>query len=251
MSYSEFMAETIKKSGYSLRQLAGICERKYNQKITASYLSKLQTGGQTPASDDVNIAIARACGIDPEDILFEARLERAPEEVKELVDVLIKQIKGMYIELGKNAIVKKFDTKNDLEKFINMSTRNFVKAMTKEKELMINPLELAAPIKNNTTGEKISEVFAKLSVGVKMLDSSMFPIIQEGAKLELDSAETVKNGDVVSVLLIGENKTLIRTFIKNNHTITLVPANKNFETLILKEKDIKINGKVKSITVDL
>ena len=251
MAYKDFMAETIKNSGHSLRKLVQICKEKYNVKITASYLSKLQTGGQTPASDNVNIAVAKACGIDPEDMLFEASLERAPEDVKKLVDIMVNQIKGMYIELGQNELVKKFDTEHDLEKFLSMNTRQFIRKMLEEEDLLIDPLELNAPIQDKETDEKIGELFAKLSIGLKILDNSMFPLIQQGAKLELDSVETVKNGDIVSITILADNTTFIRTFAKSGDEITLIPANKSFETITIKEKDVIINGRVKSITIDL
>ena len=83
MSYSNFLSKTIKESGYSLRDIATLCEKQCNVKITASYLSKLQKeGNKNPASEPVNIAIAKVCKINPDDLLFEADMERAPESVK-------------------------------------------------------------------------------------------------------------------------------------------------------------------------
>ena len=52
MSYSSYLSNIIKESGYSLRDIASLCEKKYNVEITASYLSKLQKGSQTPASKE-------------------------------------------------------------------------------------------------------------------------------------------------------------------------------------------------------
>ena len=56
----------------------------YGVSINPSYISKLRTGKQPPASDDVNIAIAKACGFEKqiEDFLFEAYLEKSPEYIK-------------------------------------------------------------------------------------------------------------------------------------------------------------------------
>lgn len=253
MSYANFLSNTIKNSGYSLRAIASLCEKKYNIKITASYLSRLQQkGNKNPASERVNIAIAKVCGINPDDLIFEADLERAPESVKNIVDLMVNYIKSMYISLIPNVNIK--DSKaqemfqSEMNKYINMGTREFITEMLNQDIDMEKPLEKDFSI-SEEDNEILNEMFMKFTVGIKMLDNSMFPIIKQGAKIELVKLDEYSNGDIVSVEL--NNTNLIRTYVKSGNNIVLIPANQDFETLTVPKKDIEIKGKVKSYTIDL
>lgn len=253
MSYANFLSNTIKNSGYSLRAIASLCEKKYNIKITASYLSRLQQkGNKNPASERVNIAIAKVCGINPDDLIFEADLERAPESVKNIVDLMVNYIKSMYISLIPNVNIK--DSKaqemfeSEMNKYINMGTREFITEMLNQDIDMEKPLEKDFSI-SEENNEILNEMFMKFTVGIKVLDNSMFPIIKQGAKIELVKLDEYSNGDIVSVEL--NNTNLIRTYVKSGNNIVLIPANQDFETLTVPKKDIEIKGKVKSYTIDL
>lgn len=249
MAYSDFLADTIKNSKKSLRQISMECKNKYDVKVTASYLSKLQTGGQTPASDNVNIAVAKVCGINPDDLLFEANLERAPEDVKKLVNIMVSFIKGMYLSVQGINKTNIPEIDKDIDKYLNMNNRQFINAMLDNNINFQNPLEIDIPLQEETENQ-INDLFMKFSIGFKMLDSSMFPVIREGAKIELDTTAQIKDGDIVAVVL-DDDKYLIRTYVKSGKNIILIPENKSFETLTFKESDIDIKGKVKSITIDL
>lgn len=254
MSYANFLSNTIKNSGYSLRAIASICEKKYNVKITASYLSRLQQeGNRNPASEKVNIAIAKVCGINPDDLIFEADLERAPENVKNIVDLMVNYIKSMYISLMPNVNIK--DTKaqelfeSEMNKYINMGTREFITEMLNQDIDIQKPLEKDFSIFEEDN-ELLNDMFMKFTVGIKMLDNSMFPIIKQGAKLELVKLDEYSNGDIISVQL-NDNTNLIRTYVESGNNVVLIPANQDFETLTIPKKDIEIKGKVKSYTIDL
>lgn len=249
MAYSDFLANTIKNSKKSLRQISMECKNKYDVKATASYLSKLQTGGQTPASDNVNIAIAKVCGINPDDLLFEANLERAPEDVKKLVNTMVSFIKGMYLSVQGINKTNIPEVDKDIDKYLNMNNRQFINAMLDSNINFENPLEIDIPLQEETENQ-INDLFMKFSIGFKMLDNSMFPVIREGAKIELDTVAQIKDGDIVAAVL-NDDKYLIRTYVKSGKNIILIPENKSFETLTFKESDIDIKGKVKSITIDL
>lgn len=249
MAYSDFLANTIKNSKKSLRQISMECKNKYDVKATASYLSKLQTGGQTPASDNVNTAIAKVCGINPDDLLFEANLERAPEDVKKLVNTMVSFIKGMYLSVQGINKTNIPEVDKDIDKYLNMNNRQFINAMLDSNINFENPLEIDIPLQEETENQ-INDLFMKFSIGFKMLDNSMFPVIREGAKIELDTVTQIKDGDIVAAVL-NDDKYLIRTYVKSGKNIILIPENKSFETLTFKESDIDIKGKVKSITIDL
>lgn len=253
MSYSTFLSDIIKDSGKSLRQISLECKNKYNVTATASYISKLQTGSQTPASDKVNIAIAKVCKINPEDLIFEAYFERSPEIVKDTINKMINFIKNMYLSLLTMDDIKRLGIENEIQKYLNMNTRQFVQEMVNDNTDYESPLEINIPMNKSATtsnDEAIKEMFMKFSIGFKMLDSSMIPIIPEGAKIELDNTKELKNGDIV-VVVLDDNNYIIRTYVKNENVITLIPSNKLFETKSYNEKDIIIKGRVKSITTEL
>lgn len=256
MSYSEFLSKIIKESGYSLRKIASLCERKYNVPITASYLSKLQKGTQTPASDKVNIAIAKVCETNPDDLLFEADFERAPESVKQLVNQMVIYLKNFFKSSANQMKAENPKIGNDFEKeisrFLNMSTREFIQSINAYDDFLTssNPFEFSLADISETQNTELENMFMKFSIGKTMLDDSMFPIIKQGAKLELEQLSEYKNGDIVSVLLENE-KNIIRTYVDAGENVVLIPANNEFETITIPKNKIKINGKVKSYTIDL
>lgn len=257
MSYSDFLAKTIKESGYSLRNIASLCEKKCNVKITASYLSKLQKGGQTPASEKVNEAIAKVCRINPDDLLFEAELERAPEMIKKLVNDLISSLKDFLVSTVNSIPVDdenvQASVSEQLNRLLNMSNREFVKSMFQE-DSDINPFDFnllanGMNINTDTPNKTLDNMFMKFSVGIKMLDDSMFPTIRQGSKIELVKLDAYENGDIVAVET-PDNQNLIRTYISTGNKVILIPDNKDFETLTFNKKDIKVKGKVKTCTIE-
>lgn len=255
MSYANFLSNTIKNSGYSLRSIASLCEKKYNVKISAAYLSKLQQEeNKNPASEKVNIAIAKVCGINPDDLIFEADLEKAPESVKNIVELMVDYIKSIYINLIPSINLKDTEKQeifeSEMNRYINMGTREFITEMLNQEDIDIgNPLEQNVLISQEES-DLMQDVFMKFTIGITMLDNSMFPIIKQGAKIELVKLAEYSNGDIVSVEL-KDGKNIIRTYVESGKNVILIPANQDFETLTIPKKDIEIKGKVKSYTVTL
>lgn len=255
MSYANFLSNTIKNSGYSLRSIASLCEKKYNVKISAAYLSKLQQDeNKNPASEKVNIAIAKVCGINPDDLIFEADLEKAPESVKNIVELMVDYIKSIYINLIPSINLKDTEKQeifeSEMNRYINMGTREFITEMLNQEDIDIgNPLEQNVLIPQEES-DLMQDVFMKFTIGITMLDNSMFPIIKQGAKIELVKLAEYSNGDIVSVEL-KNGKNIIRTYVESGKNVILIPANQDFETLTIPKKDIEIKGKVKSYTVTL
>lgn len=255
MSYANFLSNTIKNSGYSLRSIASLCEKKYNVKISAAYLSKLQQEeNKNPASEKVNIAIAKVCGINPDDLIFEADLEKAPESVKNIVELMVDYIKSIYINLIPSINLKDTEKQeifeSEMNRYINMGTREFITEMLNQEDIDIgNPLEQNVLIPQEES-DLMQDVFMKFTIGITMLDNSMFPIIKQGAKIELVKLAEYSNGDIVSVEL-KDGKNIIRTYVESGKNVILIPANQDFETLTIPKKDIEIKGKVKSYTVTL
>lgn len=250
MSYSSYLSNIIKESGYSLRDIASLCEKKYNVEITASYLSKLQKGTQTPASREKNIAIAKVCETDPDDLLFEADFERAPESVKKLTNEMIEYLRKFLIASIEEVDIKDKNIKASIEiqknNILKMSNRQFVQEINNYGNVFGSDDPLEFNFKENNS----EEIIMKLSLGKKMVDNSMFPVIKEGDKLELVKLEEYKNGDIVSVIL-ENGKNIVRTYIATEKDIVLIPTNNAFETLTLDKNKIKILGKVKYVTTEL
>lgn len=253
MSYANFLAKTIQDSGLSLRAIATLCEKKYNVKITASYLSKLQKeGNKNPASEKVNSAVAKVCGINPDDLIFEADLEKAPETVKETINELIEFIRKFILKSGESFSNEDKEIELNFQSQINkcnkMSNRELMQYIAQFSTLedKENPFEQGFDL----NGDNIEDLLMKFSINIPMEDNSMFPIIKQGAKIELVKMDEYSNGDIVSVVLNNE-KSLIRTYVDSGKNAILIPANQDFETITVPKKDIEIKGKVKSYTIEL
>ncbi len=79
MNYTELLNELIEHSGKTVKQIADECQREYGVNLTNTYLSGLKTTEGRQASQEINIAIAKACGAEYENILvIQAFLDRAP-----------------------------------------------------------------------------------------------------------------------------------------------------------------------------
>lgn len=252
MSYSEFLAKTIKDSGYSLRAIAILCKEKYNVDITAAYLSKLQKESKNPASEKVNIAIAKVCGINPEDLLFEADFQKSPESVRELINQFVNYQKDFLIQVKAQIYQENEETKElidaETKRYLDMSTREFIQEMIKYKDFFSgdNPMEFDF----SDIDESFKDISMQVSIKKTLVDDSMFPIIKQGAKLEIVELDEYKNGDIVYVLL-ENGKSIVRTYADAGKNVVLIPANSDFETLTVRKDKIKINGKIKSYTIEL
>jgi transcriptional regulator with XRE-family HTH domain len=83
-TYAELLKEYIEQSGYKLEAIS----RKLHEKgLSASlqYLSRLQNGKASPASDELNRALCEITGGNVEELLLAAHIERAPAEIKPML----------------------------------------------------------------------------------------------------------------------------------------------------------------------
>lgn len=82
MTYSELLGEYIERSGFTLGEIA-LKMNEFGIKIDRSYISMLKNNKtKNPASDEINRALAQVTGGDPEQLLYAAYVEKAPEEMK-------------------------------------------------------------------------------------------------------------------------------------------------------------------------
>ena len=106
--------------------------------------------------------------------------------------------------------------------------------------------------------EAISEVHEHITVPAKMLgkgnhyaltvkgDSMMEAGILDGDLVMIEQIDTARKGDIVVALVQKEEATL-KFYQPSGKTITLVPANVNYEPQTYAAKDVEIQGKLKAV----
>jgi phage repressor protein C with HTH and peptisase S24 domain len=251
MGYYETLDEMLKMSGLTLQEVADRCAADYGVKINRSYISKLKTARQAPASDEVNIAIAKVCGGDVEQFLYEAYLEKAPEFLKTLIKDTLKAAKRLSIEAIKNKIPSDkvplveahFNQLSDVElmKQIGILSKNI-------QEFSIENLGRVSDF--NEREENYSHIF-----DITMPDDSMEPTISEGAILHIDKDCNRTIGDIV-VVLFEDKDYQIRRYYPNideyyegkDYEIILTSDNPSKEPIVVNASEVKILGKVTSVT---
>ncbi|WP_276918274.1 hypothetical protein [Aneurinibacillus aneurinilyticus] len=84
LSYQKLLADSIEKSGFSMRKISRICSER-GLPISQSYLSQLSRGEVPPASDKINVFLGEVfselIGIEQDVFLIEAYREKIPPEV--------------------------------------------------------------------------------------------------------------------------------------------------------------------------
>ena len=91
MNYKEMLNKIIKESGLTNKEILDICE-KLGEKITPNYLSVLKNQENKIASDNLSVALAKACGTKHEEVLVvQAYLDRAPDIILSYLNKVYKQ----------------------------------------------------------------------------------------------------------------------------------------------------------------
>ena len=89
MNYTELLNELIERSGKTVKQIANECTANYGVNLTNTYLSGLKTTPGKQASEEINRALAKACGAEYEDILVvQAFIDRAPLPIIDALELL-------------------------------------------------------------------------------------------------------------------------------------------------------------------
>lgn len=93
MKYAEILREYIKESRYTLEHLSNLLLKR-GLSASREHLSRLQNGKVPPASDDLNKAIAEITGGDPDKLIWYAYIEKAPEDMKEILYIIGDEMVG-------------------------------------------------------------------------------------------------------------------------------------------------------------
>ncbi|MCR8963940.1 LexA family transcriptional regulator [Brevibacillus halotolerans] len=250
MGYYDLLDEMLKKSGLTLQEIADRCERDFGVKINRSYISKLKTVRQSPASDEINEAIARVCGANVEEFLYEAYLEKAPDSMKSFIKNLIKVTRELNILAYKNnvpndklsVVEAHFNQLSDFEFMKEIS--KFSDSFTEFKIQKIDELE-----------DKEHIGFSKQIYDIKMEDNSMEPTIPEGAIIHIDSKANIKAGDIVFVSFV-EGDYQIKRYYPNieeyyegeDYQIIFTSDNPIHEPIAVNASDVKLLRKITSYT---
>ncbi|AUM63545.1 hypothetical protein C0R09_02815 [Brevibacillus laterosporus] len=232
MNYYETLSQLIKESGLTLKEISEKC-RELGVKIDPSYISKLQTKKQPPASDEINTALANVCRGDSENLLFLAHLERNPENIKKFIERTIYQFKeSAKIVLGFQ--IPEEQLPNAIEKIDQLPPVFFLNKAIEEY-----PDEL-----ENT--EKAIEKIVNTIADYKMTDRSMEPKIPFNSNLELTNGEKLRNGDYILVEL-EDGCFTVRRYVSIEDKVVLISENPLFKPIELNKPELKVIGKVKAI----
>lgn len=250
VGYYDTLDEMLKKSGLTLQEVADRCEKDFGVKINRSYISKLKTVRQSPASDEINVAIAKVCGGNVEEFLYEAYLEKAPDFMKSFIKNLLKVTRELsLIALRDNfsneqlpIVEAHFNQLSDLELIKEIS--NFSENLSEFK------LRKVEEIKSKGHNELSNQIF-----DITMKDASMEPTIPKGAIIHIDRESNITVGDIV-VVLLEEGDYEIRRYYPNieeyydgeDYQIIFTSDNPTKEPISVNASDVKFLGKVTSFT---
>jgi len=193
MEYHELLASMIEKSNMTLKEIAAAC-RKKGVRIDPSYISKLQSGNYSPASEEINRALAAVFGENPNDLLFSAYIQKAPTMIQDFISALLSFFRNIAISTSKHVPA---DTAAVIhQEFVNLSDPDLVQRILSEREIL---LLLSYLLEKRGSGDDIFKepsinVIRKNLMGIIMPDHSMEPRIPKGARIHLTqgSIETGK-----------------------------------------------------------
>lgn len=238
MSYSEVLSKMIKESGLTLKEIAE------QVKVDPSYLSKLQSGKQSPASDEVNTAIAKACKANPDLLIFEGYLDKAPDVVKRYISKSTDSIKDMLLRFVCN-VRDDNDVYHFKKRLDNMSPLDFINAMLSDTSSFFKVDDGLSIEVSRSDSNDYSPIGNPL-FGIPVFDNSMEPLIKKNALVNLDQIYSdVKEGDI-AVINTPLEKGLIRQVFFIDDKVVLIPQNNEYPKEVYDKSEIEFVGRVGS-----
>lgn len=247
MGYAETLSNIVENSRLTLKEISDKCKER-GIDVAPSYISKLQTKKQAPASDQVNRVLAEVCGGDIEKLLYEAYFEKAPDYMKELLKQNVQYLRDITLSWVKNQ-KEGFELQIFQEDFYNLSDFEFMKKYSYffEGWSELNKSRLFLDISKKDDGKS----FINPKFGVEMYDDSMEPTIPRGSLTHISNNENYF-GNIVVLLRDNKNFLIKRCFAIEddsiNDKVLLTCDNPSYEPEIVKLSDIKIIGTVTSYT---
>lgn len=252
MNYADLLKQYIKNSRYKLDEISEFLQEK-GLSATKEYLSRLQNGKTSPASDELNRAIAEITGGDPKELITAAYLEKAPEEAKGKIKIVpsVNEPPSIYDITNKsqNFIqqalnnMRKEDSKNDIEiDFVKIPILGEIKAGYNSIAEQ-NIIGYEATAKENVMD---GQYFYLMVKGDSMIEEG----IMEGCRVLVRHQGYVEDGKIGVVLVNGDEATLKRVFYQDNKVI-LQASNRKIPPRIVKVEDVRIQGQVVKVEFDV
>ncbi len=234
------LIDMIEKSGLTLQEIANRCEAEYGVKINRSYISKLQTRKQAPASDEVNVALAKVCGGDVEKFRYEGYIEKAPDFIKDYIQDVSGTLKEMTI-----FTLKSYFPEDLLEKSLFQIDNRSAQDILELSKKYLNDAKKGFP--------SLSKPELMLSLmGFEMKDDSMEPVIPKGSIVNIDYRKEINNGDIVLVSLVDHNEEnyLIRRVVNLGDRIMLISEKSHYKAQEIQKHEIKHIWKVTATKIE-
>jgi transcriptional regulator with XRE-family HTH domain len=248
MRYHELLSKMVLQSGMTLREISQKCKEN-GVKVDPSYISKLQSGNYSPASDEVNIAIAEACGHSPDELLYAGYIEKAPPMIQDFITQLLGFFRKTARSLTEQVPAK---TSQMIEQeFINLSDQDLVQRILTQKEILEFLSRLAA--KQDTDLNEFKESYfdeiSKTLLGITMADNSMEPLIPEGARIHLRQDPLV-SGNIYAISA-PDGRLLIRRCVFQDRKAILIAEHRSAPPETYPLSALVFSGRVVSMAVSL
>ncbi len=248
MSYHKTLSEMIDRSGLTLKEIAAKCSDK-GVRIDPSYISKLQSGNYSPASEEINKALAESCDRNPDELVYAAYIEKAPSLIKNFIQELLQFFRTTASSLAQYAPENTANIIQD--EFINLSDQDLVQRILTEREILAF---LSHLIENQNKSprefkEPSLDALRKTLIGITMPDSSMEPLIPAGARIHLHRAPFISGR--IYALTTSDDSYLIRRCVFQNSEILLISEHKDYPPVAVEREHVNIVGKVASITTNV
>jgi len=253
VNFSEVLSETIKESNYSLRQIAMKCNNEHNLKIDPSYISKLQSGKQSPPSDDVTETLAKVLGIEPNKLLFYAYMDKAPEVIKKFFSSMDHYLRKNL----KNYMLMNFPTKKPPKDVIE-AIENIIDNLP-QWEIVQELIKQDNPFGSDNNqfffksqDPKLKNMIINVNnvFGLTMPDNSMEPLIKKGSLLNIDGDNKPSDNDIV-IALKENNNYFVRKYFDIGTKVLLTAENSKFAPINEDKKEFKAIVRVKSYVTEL
>lgn len=231
IKYPDALAKIISNSGKTLREISDLC-KKLNVMVDPSYISRLQSGKQMPASDEINVTIAKVCGTNPDELLIAAHAEKAPMFVQSFIGKTAEYLR----EIAKNIIELKYPksiAENKRNALYKLGDWELVHDIINDPEYGISSLSsLVNTMQDGTifTFEMPDESLSEIPSGTKVIVS------------RVQSIGDVREGDYLLVAL-GDNTHHIRRLISHESKKILLADNLSYKSYTLDE-GVTVVGKV-------
>lgn len=175
MRYNELLSQYIDNSSLSLGEISLRLAKK-NIDISRSYISKLKNGVKPPASEEISRALAEITGGDPEQLIMAGYIEKAPEEIQELLN-------GMD---DPNELLKRAFTL-----ILNDNKEAFLSTLKKESEDEDEQQELPQLVDNDF----FTELFDRLSTENKL--QSLITLLNYGKENNVSLEEILASRGII------------------------------------------------------